>query len=194
MQAFLRPPLEVDEMTKFPKQLLLATAAIGLLTACGEDEAGDDHAIHGTNHSEIMAEAGQSDSTDTALGVPAEPDEATRTIEVSMRETEDGRMIFVPGSIEVAEGETVRFAIVNDGQIAHEFVLGTVEDNGEHKAEMEAMTEMHKHDSPTSITLEPGETGELAWTFTTAGIFEFACLIPGHYEAGMYGPLTVRQL
>ncbi|MAF58587.1 cupredoxin family protein [Ponticaulis sp.] len=179
-------------MTKFPKRLLLATAAIGLLAACGEGEAGDDHAMHGVDHSETMPVAGQLGATATALGVPAEPGEATRTIEVSMRETENGRMIFVPGSIEVTEGETIRFALVNDGQIAHEFVLGTEEDNAKHKAEMEAMSKMHKHNSPKSMTLEPGETGELAWTFTNAGTFEFACLIPGHYEAGMFGPLMVR--
>jgi|TARA_E500000305_G_scaffold93084_1_gene81388 uncharacterized cupredoxin-like copper-binding protein len=181
-------------MKIFSKRFPLAIATIGLLSSCGQGELGDDHAMHGADHSETMPDAGQTAATETAIGVPAQPSEATRTIEVSMRETEDGRMIFVPGSIEVAEGETVRFAIANNGQIAHEFVLGTKEDNAEHKAEMEAMPEMHKHDTPKSITLEPGGTGELAWTFTTAGIFEFACLIPGHYEAGMYGPLTVRQL
>ncbi|NDW02705.1 plastocyanin/azurin family copper-binding protein, partial [Salipiger sp. PrR002] len=30
------------------------------------------------------------------------------------------------------------------------------------------------------------------WTFGEPGTFEFACLLPGHYEAGMHGPLTVN--
>ncbi|MEO9960025.1 MAG: hypothetical protein ABJF07_06990, partial [Nisaea sp.] len=55
---------------------------------------------------------------------------------------------------------------------------------------MERFPEM-EHADPNSISLQPGETGEILWTFTNTGDFEFACLIPGHYESGMHGPLTV---
>ena len=41
--------------------------------------------------------------------------------------------------------------------------------------------------------VEPGKTAETIWTFNRAGEFDFACLIPGHYEAGMVGKIVVRQ-
>jgi hypothetical protein len=33
---------------------------------------------------------------------------------------------------------------------------------------------------------------ELLWKFTRRGEFEYACLIPGHYKAGMHGKLIVK--
>ncbi|MEF2554242.1 plastocyanin/azurin family copper-binding protein [Aurantimonas sp. A2-1-M11] len=124
------------------------------------------------------------------LGKPAEAAQAGRTIAVKMMETDDGAMLFDPSSIEVKRGETVLLDIHNDGEIAHEFVMDGHEMNQEHKALMERFPEM-EHDDPNSVRLEPGESGQIAWTFTNDGSFEFACLIPGHYESGMHGPLTV---
>ena len=40
-----------------------------------------------------------------------------------------------------------------------------------------------EHHEDNSIALAPGATGHLAWTFTRAGTFQYACLIPGHFEA-----------
>jgi uncharacterized cupredoxin-like copper-binding protein len=56
---------------------------------------------------------------------------------------------------------------------------------------MEEFPEM-EHDDPNAVRLEPGATGEILWTFSNTGTFEYACLILGHYEAGMYGPATVN--
>ncbi len=88
------------------------------------------------------------------------------------------------------QGERIRFRIRNDGELAHEFMLGTVEDNRKHAALMQKFPEM-EHDDPNGKSLEPGKTAELVWKFSKAGTFEFACLKPGHYEAGMQGPLVV---
>ena len=142
------------------------------------------HETHESDHDSAAAHS---------MGKPAPLEAATRTIEVTMLETEDGRMIFEPGLIEVQPGETVRFAISNVGLIEHEFVFDTPAEIIAHKDEM-MMDAAHDmaHDSDNAITLQPGEDGELAWTFANAGVFEFACLIPGHYDAGMFGPLIVR--
>jgi uncharacterized cupredoxin-like copper-binding protein len=43
------------------------------------------------------------------------------------------------------------------------------------------------HNDPNSILLEPGKTGELIWKFSNPSKIEFACNVPGHYEAGMVG-------
>jgi len=33
--------------------------------------------------------------------------------------------------------------------------------------------------------------GELVWRLTKSGSFSFGCLVPGHFEAGMAGKITV---
>ncbi len=44
------------------------------------------------------------------------------------------------------------------------------------------------------IRLDEGGSGEVIWTFSNAGTFEFACLIPGHYESGMHGAINQTKL
>ena len=126
-----------------------------------------------------------------AVGMPGDASHVDRTVEVSMIETETGEMLFEPRDLAFGEGETVRFVIRNDGEQEHEFVLDTTEANQEHKAMMERFPEM-EHDDPNSIRLESGETGEIVWTFTNDGSFEFACLILGHYEFGTHGSVVVN--
>ena len=109
-----------------------------------------------------------------------------------MIETDDGDMIFEPKALEIKAGETLRFAITNTGELEHEFVLDTLDKNAEHKALMEQFPEM-EHDDPNAIRLDAGQTGDIIWAFTNAGAFEFACLIPGHYEAGMHSTIVVAE-
>ena len=174
------------------KTLLSSTAVILFATsvafAAGDHEGGhseDDHVEHG--HAD-----GHGHGHDQALaaGIPGDAENVSRTIEVSMIETEDGDMIFTPASVDITSGETIRFSIVNKGELEHEFVLDTIAQNAEHKALMEQFPEM-EHDDPNSVRLDAGETGEIIWTFSNAGEFEFACLIPGHYEAGMHSSVKV---
>ena len=61
-----------------------------------------------------------------------------------------------------------------------------------HKAVMEKFPDM-EHADANSIRLAPGKTGEIVWTFSNAGDYVFACLIPGHYESGMKGNIQVSQ-
>ena len=93
--------------------------------------------------------------------------------------------------IKVRKGEQIRFLLRNNGEIDHEFVIGTVEDNRKHMKAMESHPDM-EHDDPNAKRLKPKATGEIVWQFTKAGTFEFACLIPGHYPAGMVGTITVE--
>lgn len=125
------------------------------------------------------------------VGRPGLEAEVVRTVSVRMFETEDGEYLYEPRDLAVKAGETIRFDIVNDGESAHEFVLDTIAKNAEHKALMEQFPEM-EHDDPNAVRLEPGAQGTIIWTFANTGSFEFACLIPGHYEAGMFGPVAVN--
>jgi len=129
------------------------------------------------------------DHAEMAIGMPGDAASVDRTIDVSMSETDDGEMLFEPRELTIARGETIRFNVTNMGGTEHEFVLDTVEGNAEHK-EMMAKMDM-EHDDPNSVRLDVGASGDVIWTFANAGTFEFACLMPGHYESGMYGPITV---
>jgi uncharacterized cupredoxin-like copper-binding protein len=124
------------------------------------------------------------------LGVPGDPDKVTSTIWVRMLETADGRMAFDPAVIIARRAETVRIVLENQGAYDHEFILGTPSGLAEHAAMMREMPEM-AHEDPNSLRLQPGASGEIIWKFGVSDRIEFACLVPGHYEAGMRGKIVV---
>lgn len=146
-----------------------------------------DHPAHTGDHAHAMhAAAMATDHAQTPWGVAGVAPKATRTIHVSMLDN----MRFKPDSITVKQGETVRFVIDNDGKLAHEFVLGTQAVLDEHAKQM-LKQPAHAHDAPYMATTLPGGESEVVWTFNRAGSFRYACLIPGHYQAGMVGTVTV---
>jgi uncharacterized cupredoxin-like copper-binding protein len=101
-------------------------------------------------------------------------------------------MRFLPDSIRVKRGETIRFIVRNTGKVKHEMVLGTIKELKEHAELMRKFPEM-EHADPNQVSVDPGMTGELVWQFTTAGTFDFACLVPGHFESGMVGKVRVSR-
>ena len=123
-----------------------------------------------------------------AIGKPGIAAKATRTVAVDMT---DG-MRFNPASIEVKQGETLLFVVTNSGKLKHELVLGTEKELKEHYEVMKKNPEM-EHADPNMVTLAAGKTGEIVWQFTKAGKLDFACLQPGHYDAGMKGAVTVSR-
>jgi uncharacterized cupredoxin-like copper-binding protein len=133
---------------------------------------------------------GHTHDDEFAFGRPGNPAKATRTIEIAMGETADGAMVFEPRGISVKRGETVRLKLVNAGEMDHELVLATREENDKHAIEMMKNPDM-EHDDPNGRRLVPGASDEIVWHFTKAGTFDFACLIPGHRDAGMHGSVTV---
>ena len=147
------------------------------------------------------------------FGHPAPAASATRTVEVDMTD-----IAFNPKTLDVKAGETVRFVLVNKGQLLHEFNLGHAAMHAAHQKEMLDMQQSGmltptgnnhagmdhsamghggmnmpgmKHDDPNSVLVEPGKTAELTWTFSKTDNLEFACNVPGHYQAGMVGQLKV---
>ena len=70
-------------------------------------------------------------------------------------------------------------------------VIGSVDELQEHARMMRSSPGM-QHDDANMISLAPGESTDLIWQFGDAGSFDFACLIPGHLEAGMTGKIRVQ--
>lgn len=136
-----------------------------------------------------------------AFGQPAPAAKATRTVEVTL-----GDMYFEPRTLDVKAGETVRFVVINKGQVAHEFNLGDAAMHAAHQKEMLEMAQMDhskmdhggmdhgmQHNDPNMVMVQPGQRGELTWTFSKSAPIEFACNVPGHYQAGMVGKLNIAQ-
>ncbi len=126
------------------------------------------------------------DNDETAIGKPGIAARASRTVTVVMSDN----MRYTPADIHVKQGETVRFVVKNNGQVKHELSLGTQKELLEHLEQMKKFPDM-EHDEPSKVTLAPGKQGEIVWQFTKAGTVNFACLMPGHYEAGMKGAVKV---
>ncbi len=123
-----------------------------------------------------------------AWGVAGDAKAVTRTVEVKMSD----QMRFSPDRIDVKQGDTIRFVVKNDGKLLHEYVIGTKKDLDEHAALMVKFPKM-EHDEPYMAHVAPGKSAEIVWTFNRPGDFDFACLIAGHYQAGMVGKIKVSK-
>lgn len=139
---------------------------------------------HGNQDHSKKMEAVKKEQKD--WGIAGDAKAVRRTIEVKMMDN----MRFSPDKIEVKQGETIRFVVSNAGQVMHEFVIGTKKENDAHAALMLKFPNM-EHDEPYMAHVKPKSKGEIIWTFNKPGDFEFACLIAGHYQAGMVGKIKV---
>ena len=99
-------------------------------------------------------------------------------------------MRFTPDAITIKQGETIRFVVKNQGKQLHEMVIGTKKELDAHAALMVKFPKM-EHDEPYMAHVGAGKSQNLVWTFNRAGEFDFACLIAGHYQAGMVGKISV---
>jgi len=121
-----------------------------------------------------------------AFGRKGDPKKVSRTIDLDMSDA----MRFAPAELVVKQGETVRFRLKNSGKVMHEMVLGTMKELKEHAEIMKQHSSMH-HAEADMVHVAPGKTGALVWQFTHPGEFHYACLVPGHFEAGMLGKIRV---
>jgi len=156
-------------------------SAAFLLVCCSGTALAHGDAAHASKKQTVVREQ-------KAWGIAGEARSVKRTIEVGM--TDDMR--FSPARIDVKRGETVRFVLKNNGKLMHEFVIGTKQELDEHAALMVKFPNM-EHDEPYMAHVAPGKTGEIVWNFNRAGAFDFACLIAGHYQAGMIGRIEVSK-
>lgn len=143
---------------------------------------------HGESHDMKTQSKTAQQVEEKPFGKPGDTKSVTRTITLEMND----RMRFTPAEISVKQGDTVKFVVKNTGMLLHEMVLGTMAELKEHHALMKKFPNM-EHDEPSQIHVATGKTGEMVWQFTQAGEFHFACLIPGHFEAGMIGKVKVTQ-
>mgnify|MGYP000330176643 CR=1 FL=1 len=130
----------------------------------------------------LVASCGSDD--DSASSPPG--DSSARTVEIEMRDIE-----FSPTTVDVEEGETIRFLFRNTGEVAHEAYIGDAEAQEDHASEMESMGDMD-HGDDDALVLDPGQVGDLTHTFERSGQVQVGCHQPGHFEAGMVLDVEVR--
>lgn len=179
------------EFSRFLKPavtMLVAAPTLSLAAGAHDGGLGAGHdmpRMHQGMHQDMHGSAPSAGHA-SAAGRPGDPGRVDRTIAVEMDDT----MRFTPAEISVKAGETIRFFVVNKGRLPHEMVIGTANELDEHAEMMRKMPDM-KHAEPNQLNLGPGQRGGIVWTFDKSGAFAFACLVPGHKEAGMVGKIAV---
>ncbi|HEY2256702.1 MAG TPA: cupredoxin family protein [Variovorax sp.] len=163
------------------KHLLQTAAAAAAFVAFGALAHGDEE------HAATARKFDAGKVEETAFGREGNPSQVTRTLQVGMSDA----MRFTPENLTVQRGETIRFVLRNDGKLLHEMVLGTREALKAHAEMMKKFPEM-EHADANMAHVKPGAEGDIVWQFSKAGDFQFACLQPGHFEAGMLGKVTVK--
>ena len=157
------------------------TSAVIAMLVCGASTLA---LAHGDE--EHAKKAGAVKKEQKEWGIAGDAKAVKQTINLSMSDT----MRFTPDKIEVKQGDTVKIVLKNTGAQMHELVIGTKKELDEHAALMVKFPTM-EHSEPYMAHVAPGKTGEIIWTFNKPGNFDFACLIAGHYQAGMVGKITV---
>jgi len=171
------PRLKKNRLKNSLRTILLSLSAAALLSPAGPALA---HGVVVRAHN-VAAVAQQK-----PFGIDGKPDKVVRILPVAM--TDDMR--FTPDVINVTRGETIKIALSNNGAITHEMVLGSAADLQQHAEMMRTFPNM-QHEAAYMAHVGPGASGEIVWRFNRAGVFDFACLIPGHSEAGMRGRIRV---
>lgn len=167
-------------------KFLILTCAL-CLTATGAMAAQADTSNSNQPHQRAYEAPGH-----IPIGEPGSGAQITRTIELSIIETENGKMLFEPDTLHFEKGAVVRFVIKNEGALDHEFFLGSFDEIGKHQQWMRHDPEM-QHTDPNSVNISSGYTATLDWKFSSKTNLEFVCLIPGHREAGMWGVIMIHD-
>lgn len=158
----------------------------------------------------VHAAGSHSDGHMAKTGHVGQAKDVSRTINITMYDN-----YYEPEGLKIKEGETVRFVVKNAGELVHEFNIATGEMHKAHGPEMMMMVEHGvleadrinwdaakkmqdsmghgMHNEGNSVLLEPGKSGEIIWTFPDHAKLEFACNIPGHYDAGMMGNIKLTH-
>ena len=163
------------------KQLLGVAVTASVFAVSGAFAHGNE------DHPASVKEFDASKVESTPFGRQGDPAKVTRTIRVDMADT----MRFTPADLAIKRGETVKLVATNKGQVLHEMVLGTPAALKQHADLMKKFPEM-EHEEAHMTHVKPGKSGEIVWEFDTPGEFQFACLLPGHFEAGMVGKVVVK--
>jgi uncharacterized cupredoxin-like copper-binding protein len=142
---------------------------------------------------------GAEDAQDTHNAPDSTPMNSAMVIDRTLQVDMSDSMRFTPDLLQVAAGETLKLVVHNSGELLHEMVLGSEAALKVHALEMKQSagnSSGHNHASGhdlMALSVKPGETKEWVIRFDQAQTLQMACLVPGHFEAGMKGQVTVQD-
>ncbi len=165
----------------FGLSLMTAVSPVSLLAGPGHDEHSEGFFTRIKNA--VFGSYGEQ----LPFGRVGKSSEASKKVAIELND----QFRFSPEVIPVAVGETLQLDFKNTGQMRHEWVIGTPFEISEHLELMRRFPDM-EHDEPHNVHVDPGQSRTLVWQFNREGRFEYACLLPGHYEAGMRGFAEVK--
>ncbi len=157
-----------------------------------DDSHNDEAADHtDDSHNDEAADHTDDGMTDHAAAAPTADGDFDVEVELVFSDFSiDGpHLAFAPG-------QTVRFHLANEGAIGHEFRLSNQHRIDEHIAaghedHGDGASGHHGATGDVFIELEPGSSKTVDVTFPDdADAYTIvACMVPGHYEAGMLVPI-----
>ena len=157
---------------------------------------GDNKSSHGAmmnDHHNMKMEHGDGHGMGhhaaSLAGKPGKESDVDRTINIDANDN----MRFMHAPLNIKDGETIKFVVTNKGAIPHEFSIGTKDEHMAHGEMMMANPNMKHGSGGQAITIEPGKTEVLIWSFEEAWQVEAACNIPGHYQAGMHSSVQFTK-
>ena len=146
---------------------------------------------------------------DMKIGSKGNLNDVNRVVKVVMHDN-----YYEPSSLKIKAGETIKFELVNAGELVHEFNIANKMMHMKHQPQMEKMVEneilfadsidknkMKKmakidksmgHSHSNSVLLEPKQKGDIVWKFDNAVNIEIACNVPGHYQVGMIARVDIN--
>ncbi|PHS78938.1 MAG: copper-binding protein [Rhodospirillaceae bacterium] len=166
---------------------IFSTTAVFVSITLGAAQAAETMKMQGG----MQGDVGMQAEEELTFGEPAMASQVDRTITVTLED-----IAYDLKHLDIKNGETIRFIIANKDEVEHEFTLGTAENQALDRAKMAQQAEMgmsmEMHE-PNSISVADLQTKELIWKFKGPEKIEFACNVPGHYEAGMKGDIVITN-
>jgi uncharacterized cupredoxin-like copper-binding protein len=99
-------------------------------------------------------------------------------------------MAFTPNEIALEAGKPYIIKVVNKGEVKHEFTAEEFFQTVAFRKAEDASGEF-KAPAPHEIEVFPGKEIDVYLVPTKDGVFDLVCKIEGHFEAGMFGTITV---
>lgn len=176
--------------------LLAALAVAALLASCGDaEQTTTTEAPATTAATEATAEETTTTETTAPTDEPEDGSDAGDSADSDSTLTiiANDELRFDPDKIELEAGQEIELTFDNVGSVQHSLAVLNADSELDHV--LTETDEEHLHDElHFDIHAQDGGSS-VTETFTAPsepGSYVFACLVPGHAEAGMVGTLVVR--
>lgn len=135
----------------------------------------------------------QSADTPQAPETPCTIDCDRVVVAMEVRDT----MLFAQSDITVTAGQALAIDFENTSRLPHNIVLVDGDISVATEVNRDAINQadylpQHPAVIASMPMIMPNQTGAITWQPSQPGTYLFICTYPGHFDAGMYGTITVK--